>query len=60
MILRVSANSGVSLSVDSEHSDSNRVHLSYNISFLDQALMIEDSTRQFGSKFHAIYIYREQ
>lgn len=59
MILRVSANSGVSLSVVVLRTlRLNRVHLSYNISFLNQALMIEDSTRQFGSKFHTIYILR--
>lgn len=57
MILRVSANSGVSLSVVVLRTlRLNRVHLSYNISFLNQALMIEDSTIQFSSKFHTIYI----
>lgn len=57
MILRVSANSGVSLSVVVLRTlRLNRVHLSYYISFLNQALTIEDSTIQFGSKFHAIYI----
>lgn len=59
MTLRVSANSGVSklLYSNSSHSDSNRVHLSHNVSFLNAALMIEGSIPDSLALSFLLYIY---